>query len=575
MKKLIILFLLLPSLLFSQVSPSKIVRIADAATVFGTALSYGTYLEMQSNNKTYKIININGTAGSAKFTDLVLNSDYIEEGTVTAVSTAAANNGVTATWSMASPTPALTIGLGAITPSSVNGLTLTALATGFTVGGGTTSKTLTVPLDASVSGTNTGDNAANSSSTFIGTTSVALNRASGALTLAGLTLTTPDIGVATATAINKVTLTAPTTSATLTLIDGSSLITSGAFATTLTSTATSNATIPAGTNTLYSTLASSITSAQMLTSISDETGTGAAVFGTSPTLATPIINGTITGTTVIPVVNGGTGQSSYTNGQLLIGNTTGNTLDKNTLTAGSGISITNGAGSITVGGIASTKTTTYSSGSGTFTTDANCIYAQIIVVGGGGGGGAADSDGSSSSAAGGGGGGGAAISYYITDERGATAAYAIGAAGAAGSGNGGTGGTGGSSTFNPVGTGATLTGAGGAGGVGTGSAYGNTWAAFTGGAGGSGTNGQINQTGIDGSTGFGAAGPAVAAGNGGASYLGGGANGPVRTTAGVTAGVAATISGAGGSGACNTNSTTSQNGGAGMTGTIIIIEFLK
>ena len=41
-------------------------------------------------------------------------------GTVTSVSTAAANNGVTATWSMASPTPALTIGLGAITPSSIN-----------------------------------------------------------------------------------------------------------------------------------------------------------------------------------------------------------------------------------------------------------------------------------------------------------------------------------------------------------------------------------------------------------------------------------------------------------------------
>ena len=45
---------------------------------------------------------------------------------------------------------------------------------------------------------------------------------------------------------------------------------------------------------------------------------------------------------------GGTGQSSYTNGQLLIGNTTGNTLTKATLTAGSGISITNGTGSISI-----------------------------------------------------------------------------------------------------------------------------------------------------------------------------------------------------------------------------------
>jgi hypothetical protein len=51
---------------------------------------------------------------------------------------------------------------------------------------------------------------------------------------------------------------------------------------------------------------------------------------------------------VLKVAKGGTGQSSYTNGQLLIGNTTGNTLTKATLTAGSNISITNGTGSITI-----------------------------------------------------------------------------------------------------------------------------------------------------------------------------------------------------------------------------------
>lgn len=55
-------------------------------------------------------------------------------------------------------------------------------------------------------------------------------------------------------------------------------------------------------------------------------------------------------TTPISVVQGGTGQTSYTNGQLLIGNTTGNTLTKATLTAGAGISITNGTGSITISG---------------------------------------------------------------------------------------------------------------------------------------------------------------------------------------------------------------------------------
>jgi hypothetical protein len=50
----------------------------------------------------------------------------------------------------------------------------------------------------------------------------------------------------------------------------------------------------------------------------------------------------------LAVASGGTGQTTYTNGQLLIGNSTGNTLAKATLTAGTGISITNGTGSITI-----------------------------------------------------------------------------------------------------------------------------------------------------------------------------------------------------------------------------------
>jgi hypothetical protein len=57
------------------------------------------------------------------------------------------------------------------------------------------------------------------------------------------------------------------------------------------------------------------------------------------------INST-TGT--LNVNKGGTGQTSYVNGQLLIGNTTGNTLTKATLTQGNGMTITNGAGSITL-----------------------------------------------------------------------------------------------------------------------------------------------------------------------------------------------------------------------------------
>lgn len=61
------------------------------------------------------------------------------------------------------------------------------------------------------------------------------------------------------------------------------------------------------------------------------------------TIATGVWNGT-----TIAVASGGTGQTSYTDGQLLIGNTSGNTLTKATLTAGANIAITNGNGSISI-----------------------------------------------------------------------------------------------------------------------------------------------------------------------------------------------------------------------------------
>ncbi len=53
----------------------------------------------------------------------------------------------------------------------------------------------------------------------------------------------------------------------------------------------------------------SFISANLSGALTDETGTGFAVFGTTPTLTTPVINGAITGTTVFPIVNGGTGSS--------------------------------------------------------------------------------------------------------------------------------------------------------------------------------------------------------------------------------------------------------------------------
>ena len=75
-------------------------------------------------------------------------------------------------------------------------------------------------------------------------------------------------------------------------------------------------------------------------------------------------SGTLTLSGTLNVANGGTGQTSYTDGQLLIGNTTGNTLVKSTLTAGTAISITNGAGSITITNTAPDQTVSLTAGTG-------------------------------------------------------------------------------------------------------------------------------------------------------------------------------------------------------------------
>lgn len=84
----------------------------------------------------------------------------------------------------------------------------------------------------------------------------------------------------------------------------------------------------------------------------------------------------VIGWKVVPVSAGGTGQTSYTDGQLLIGNSTGNTLTKATLTAGTGITITNGSGAITINGTGGTVTSVAALTLGTAGTDLSSTVAN-------------------------------------------------------------------------------------------------------------------------------------------------------------------------------------------------------
>jgi len=135
------------------------------------------------------------------------------------------------------------------------------------------------------------------------------------------TLTTPNIGVATATSVNKVAVTAPASSATLTLANNSSLITSGGFSTTLTSSATTAVTLP--------------TTGTLATLAGTETLTNKTL--TAPTVTSGVKhNGSTSGTTTLiaTAVAGTTTLTLPAATDTLVGKATTDTLTNKTLSSG-------------------------------------------------------------------------------------------------------------------------------------------------------------------------------------------------------------------------------------------------
>lgn len=278
--------------------------------------------------------------------------------------------------------------------------------------------------------------------------------------------------------------------------------------------------------------------------------TGLGTISTQDANNVSISGGSITGITDLAVADGGTGASSLTANNVILGNGTspvqfvapgssGNILTSDGTTWTSAAP-SGGGGGGAIGGQVFT-------GNGTFTIPTGVTSLKITVVGGGGGG-----QGSQSAAAGGaaGAGGGAAIKYLTGLTPGNTLSVTVGAGGTAGAATNGAGGTGGTSSVAS----------------GTQSI---TTVSATGGTGGSATsprpNGGIGSNGDLNIRGGGTLSTINGLANGGSSIFGGGA--PGRYTEGV--GTAGGAYGGGGSGGNYATCGPTRVGGAGAAGVVI------
>jgi hypothetical protein len=234
----------------------------------------------------------------------------------------------------------------------------TGTSVGLNVGAG---KTLAVAGTLTATGTtNLTSPAVTTNLTTPSTTFALVNTTATTVNLAGAA-TAVNIGAATGTAtVNNTTLAAKAITASTTLsVTGISTLTGavGAPAGVTGPITSSSATITGGSITGITDLAvadggtGASTAAAALNNLLPSQTSAANKYlqsdGTNANWdAVTVSTADITGT--LGIGNGGTGQTSFTNGQLLIGNSTGNTLTPATLTAGSGVTITNGSGAITV-----------------------------------------------------------------------------------------------------------------------------------------------------------------------------------------------------------------------------------
>jgi hypothetical protein len=111
-------------------------------------------------------------------------------------------------------------------------------------------------------------------------------------------------------------------------------------------------------------------------------------FGSTGLTPSTAATGAVSVAGTLAVANGGTGNTTYSSGQLLIGSSSTGSLVRSTLTAGSGISITNGNGSITIAASGTAGVSSISFGStgltpSTSSTGAVSVAGTLAVGSGG------------------------------------------------------------------------------------------------------------------------------------------------------------------------------------------------
>ena len=298
-------------------------NVTSALTLANTGVTAGTYgsataiptFTVDSKGRltaagTVSVATVLNIAGDTGTDGISLLSDTFTvtggDGVTTTVGTNAVTIDADATIARRADTHYIGTTAVALNRTSAN-LALTGI-TSITLPGSTSGTAQIIPTAAAGTGTvitlpaSSGTVALtnNKLSVFAATTSAELagvisdETGSGALVFAtSPTLVTPTLGVASATSINKVSITAPATGSTLTIADGKTLTVSNTL--TFTGTDASSVAFGAGGTVVYRSDKLSVhaatTSAELAGVISDETGTGVLVFGTSPTFTTSVVTG--------------------------------------------------------------------------------------------------------------------------------------------------------------------------------------------------------------------------------------------------------------------------------------------